>query len=285
MRKYFLPVMAVCALAAACAGERPVAPAQREQRTQAIHPSFSLDNESLAGLLVGLPEAVRRTILGEARDFLDSMEKLFCYAHASFRHPDGLLYLVDKNHPLPDGWEPSDLVSLADYPLRLSRGNMELRGIVMDDLLAMNRAAGADGINLLLSSTYRSAAYQETVYARIVRQLGQAAADRESARPRHSQHQLGTVIDFGSISDDFTGTPMERWLAANAGRFGFSLSYPDGYEELTSYRYESWHYRYIGPAAAALCEKFFGGVQQIMLEFLRYRGEGFAAAFRGNMAF
>jgi D-alanyl-D-alanine carboxypeptidase len=108
--------------------------------------------------------------------------------------------------------------------------------------------------------------------------MGQAAADRESSRPGRSQHQLGTVIDFGSIDDNFTGTKMERWLDANAWKYGFSLSFPEGCENLTGYRYESWHFRYIGPLAAALCRKFFGNIQQIMLEFLHARGGDFAAA-------
>ncbi|MCL1817812.1 MAG: M15 family metallopeptidase [Spirochaetaceae bacterium] len=289
MRKYFLPIMTACALAAACAGDKPLEdsgpPSGDTRARQIIHSSFNLDSESLAGLLSGLPAANRDAILAEARDFLGLMESLLSGARTSFQDPGSLLFLVDKKHPLPEGWEPGGLARLAEYPLRLSRDNLELRGIVMDDLLAMNQAAQADGVNLLLSSTYRSAAYQKTVYERNVRELGQAAADRESARPRHSQHQLGTVIDFGSISDDFTGTKMERWLDANAADYGFSLSFPEGYEELTGYRHESWHFRYIGRPAARMCGRFFGGIQQIMLEFLRDRGNDFAAAFRGNAAF
>jgi D-alanyl-D-alanine carboxypeptidase len=89
---------------------------------------------------------------------------------------------------------------------------------------------------------------------------------------------LGTAIDFGSISDDFTGTKMQRWLRDNAWKYGFSLSFPDGYEELTGYRHESWHFRYIGPQAAHTCRLFFGDIQQIMLEFLYNHGQDFAAA-------
>ena len=288
--------MAVCVIAAACAGDKPgdsasmkpegAPPSSGDPRPrETLHPSFSLDRESLAGLLSALPEANRRAILAEARDFLGLLENILCDARASFQDPGGLLFLVDKKHPLPEGWEPSGLVRLADHPLRLGRSNLELRDIVMEDLLAMNKAAQADGVSLLVSSTYRSAAYQKTVYERNVRELGQAAADRESSRPRHSQHQLGTVIDFGSISDDFTGTKMQRWLEANAQKYGFSLSFPAGYEELTGYRHESWHFRYIGRPAARLCGRFFGGIQQIMLEFLRERGKDIIAAFRGKTAF
>jgi D-alanyl-D-alanine carboxypeptidase len=75
---------------------------------------------------------------------------------------------------------------------------------------------------------------------------------------------------------------MERWLDANAWKYGFSLSFPDGYEELTGYRYESWHFRYIGPVAAEMCRRFFGNIQQIMLEYLADRGNDFVAALTGH---
>jgi D-alanyl-D-alanine carboxypeptidase len=182
--------------------------------------------------------------------------------------PEDLVLLVDKRNPLPEGYEPKDLVSLKEYPLKLSRSNLTLRALVLPDILAMAEAAREAGTELLLSSTYRSYAYQKTIYERIVREMGREAADRESARPGHSQHQLGTAVDFGSISDDFTGTPIERWLRENARIYGFSLSYPKGYEEITGYRHESWHYRYIGRPAAEMEREFFGGIQQYTLEFL-----------------
>ena len=106
------------------------------------------------------------------------------------------------------------------------------------------------------------------MYNRNVREMGQAAADRESARPGTSQHQLGTVIDFGSITDDFADTKAGKWLAENAASFGWSLSFPQGYEDVTGYRWECWHYRYIGKKAADFQKKWFSDVQQFMLEFI-----------------
>lgn len=187
-----------------------------------------------------------------------------------------LTFLVDKEHPLPDGYEPEDLVPLDGYrseggvpaSFAVNRPGHRLRAPAAAALDAMAAAAREDGAPLVVSSAYRSQSYQETVYGRIVRELGQEAADRESARPGRSQHQLGLAVDFGSISDEFAETAPSRWLEANAGRFGWSLSFPRGYEDVTGYRWESWHYRYVGPAAAALIEGWFGGVQQHALAFL-----------------
>jgi len=176
--------------------------------------------------------------------------------------------LVDKKHSLPAGYEPSDLVTLTEGSYRVSRNGLMLRRIAVTALDEMAKTARADGVTLVASSAYRSYEYQTQVYNRNVREMGQTAADRESARPGHSQHQTGLVVDFGSIDDSFATTAAGRWMSANASRFGWSLSFPDGYEAVTGYRWESWHYRYVGKGLAAFIDKYFDGIQQYALRFI-----------------
>jgi D-alanyl-D-alanine carboxypeptidase len=180
----------------------------------------------------------------------------------------GLRALVDKGHALPDGYEPPDLVELGGGSYQVSRRGLQLRQMAAESLETMAAAARADGVTLVASSAYRSYAYQEEVYARNVRESGQETADRESARSGRSQHQTGLALDFGSIDDSFAVSPAGRWMAVNAGRFGWSLSFPDGYEGVTGYRWESWHYRYVGRELAAFIETYFGGIQQYALRFI-----------------
>ncbi len=179
----------------------------------------------------------------------------------------GLLARVDKEKALPRDYEPGDLVSLAEYPFALARRDLRLRKPAAEAARELDAAAKAAGVTLVFSSAYRSYAYQSEVYERHVREMGEAAADRISARPGRSQHQLGTVVDFGSIDNTFAESKAGLWMAANAGRYGFSLSYPRGAEGLTGYDWESWHYRYVGKEAAALEAEFFG-LQHWMLVFL-----------------
>jgi D-alanyl-D-alanine carboxypeptidase len=176
--------------------------------------------------------------------------------------------LVDKGHALPEAYEPDDLVELQGPSYRVNRPGLLLRRPAAEALAEMTAAARAEGVDLLASSTYRSYGYQTEVYARNVRESGQETADRESARPGHSQHQLGLVVDFGSIDDSFADTPAGRWMLVNAGRFGWSLSFPQGYEALTVYRWESWHYSDVGRDLAAFIDAYFGGIQQYALRFL-----------------
>jgi D-alanyl-D-alanine carboxypeptidase len=100
-----------------------------------------------------------------------------------------------------------------------------------------------------------------------VKAYGKEQADRESAQPGKSQHQLGLTIDFGSITDEFAYTPEGKWLRENSWKYGFSLSYPEDMEWLTGYRHECWHFRYITPLGTKMEKEFFNGIQQYMLQY------------------
>jgi len=175
--------------------------------------------------------------------------------------------LVDKQHPLPQNYTPNDLVMLKEGNYQLIRAE-PLRRTAAESLNEMAAAARADGVTLVISSAYRSYDYQVKVYNRNVRDLGKKIADRESAQPGFSQHQTGLAVDFYPVSDSFASTKAGRWLAANASRFGWSISFPKGYESSTGYKWESWHYRYIGLDCASFIDNYFEGIQQYALRFL-----------------
>ena len=177
--------------------------------------------------------------------------------------------LVDKQHALAIDYEPNDLVPLGAAAFNVTRDGFSLRRQAAAALSEMTAAAAQDGIVLTVASSYRSGTYQAEVYARWLNQLGREAADRVSARPGHSQHQLGLVVDFFPIDESFANTPASLWLVQNASRFGWSLSYPDGYEHVTGYYWESWHYRYVGRDLALFVNNYFNGIQQYALQFIQ----------------
>ena len=190
----------------------------------------------------------------------------------TFRADDkSLFFLIDKKHAASSSYVPKDLVSLKKNSLfDLNKDGMEIRKEAYSALNEMAQTALNDGIRLLVSSAYRSYSYQENLFNHYVNVDGLEEAERESARPGTSQHQLGTAVDFGSISDDFDKTQMGQWVYKNAADYGWSLSFPKGYEDVTGYRWECWHFRYIGKNACRFQQKWFGGIQQFMLEFIDF---------------
>lgn len=116
------------------------------------------------------------------------------------------------------------------------------------DVLAAD--AKKEGLNIYLSSGFRTYQYQEKIYNNYVALYGQATADSFSARPGYSEHQTGLAIDVNSIDDSFAATEEAKWLEANAHKYGFIIRYPKGKENITGYKYESWHIRYLGVETA-----------------------------------
>lgn len=264
-------VTLLCVSSAACQRGKPITVKNvesknlnQEESLAVVQEAQSPEMEKLIRVFASLSQRTRDGITnGDSLDFLADLQQVLA------EDTDDLLTLVDKQHYLAADFVPADIVALKanDFYL-LNRNDLSLRVPVEIALRKMASAAKNDGINLVVSSTYRSYDYQKNLYERNVRQLGKAVADRESAPPGASQHQLGVAVDFGSITDEFAQTKQGQWLAANAGNYGWSLSFPDGYEDVTGYRWECWHYRYIGERAVEFQRKWFSDVQQFMLEFI-----------------
>jgi len=161
---------------------------------------------------------------------------------------DYLLALVTKETTLKSDYVPADLKPLPDH-LKTSE-EMYLRAEALEHLKKMAEAAAEDGVTLKVASAYRSYDTQKYIFEDYASRHGKDEANRFSARPGQSEHQLGTTADFGGTAVDFSAefasTDQGHWLAENAHYYGFALSYPEGKEDITGYIYEPWHYRYIG---------------------------------------
>lgn len=160
--------------------------------------------------------------------------------------------VVNKGRQLPVNFVPVPLV-VPNVTLTeaASSENMHLRADAAASLEVLIKDAADDGVKLILVSGYRSYTTQQSVYAAEVRANGQAAADKESARPGHSEHQTGLAADLGASSGKcqleacFGDTAEGKWLAANAYKDGFIVRYQKDKTSLTGYAYEPWHIRYV----------------------------------------
>ena len=161
-----------------------------------------------------------------------------------------VLLRATKVDALPSGYAPPDVVSATAYGIPSPSGQL-VRRVIVDDTRALVQSAAADGIRLYVGSGFRSSSYQAAVFAAQVARWGDAeTANRYSARPGYSQHQLGTTIDFTTDFRSFRGSPAPDWLRENAHRFGFVLPYTAAATERTGYVDEPWHGRWVGPALA-----------------------------------
>lgn len=185
---------------------------------------------------------VPRCDLGQTETFLVAMDQW-------------PLTLVDKTYSVSSTYVAADLVDVRRAGFG---GSYKVRAVMIDDLAALRVDAGKAGGALAIFSSYRS--YQEQIWSfgHWSNVLGPSAL-MSSARPGHSEHQLGLAIDFKAYGGpvpwayrDFAReTAAGAWLAKNAWKYGFIMSYPWNKTAQVCYGYEPWHYRYVGRAEAA----------------------------------
>ena len=165
---------------------------------------------------------------------------------------DGITYIqgiliVNKTYALPADYNPG-LLPEAEEAFR-----------------EMAAGAQADGYSLTIASGFRSYDFQKQLYQRYCDRDGQAEADRFSARGGHSEHQSGLAMDINYAGSAFNDTPEAKWLAENCWKYGFIIRYPQDKEDITGYKYESWHVRWLGKEWAKIIydsgltlEEYFG---------------------------
>lgn len=132
-------------------------------------------------------------------------------------------------------------------------GRIRLRNKAAEKFKAMQAEARRSGIILVPISGFRSVAQQESLFFGIKEQRQQVVSQRAevSAPPGYSEHHSGYAVDIGdgnmpatNLSPRFAQTPAYQWLAKNAAKYSFELSFtPDNLQGVS---YEPWHWRYIG---------------------------------------
>ena len=171
---------------------------------------------------------------------------------------DGVL-IANKTYALSSSFIPTN----PDVPVTEARSNKSLDKDLMAAWKKLQAAASANGLNIYISSGYRSYQYQVTVYNNYVAKDGKAMADTYSSRPGNSEHQTGLCFDLNSINDSFADTAEGKWVDSNCYKYGFCIRFPKGKDAYTGYQYESWHLRYVGEELAT---KLYNNGDWISLE-------------------
>jgi len=177
---------------------------------------------------------------------------------------------VDKVNQLPSTYNPGGI---------LPQASSAFSSLVAD--------AAANGQSIEVISAFRAYSTQESTFNYWVgveqsKGLSYAdavnAANTYSAKPGHSEHQLGTTYDVkcvGCIAFDATqNQDLYSYIELNAHKFGFVISYPKNSQNLTGYTYEPWHIRWIGTdlATELFNTGYTGGNGNYLTQFLRNKG-------------
>jgi D-alanyl-D-alanine carboxypeptidase len=205
-----------------------------------------------AAELVAKQEAAAKITAENAKTADDStattVDSSTCNIAKSHNNPASIDVVVNKKHCIqPVTYVPGDLVNVG--------GGFLLSAKAADSFHAMMDAASAAGEPIALTSSYRSYSDQVSTYAYWVNTSGKDGADTYSARPGYSEHQTGLAFDVADankqyVLSNFGSTSQYQWLQAHAADYGFIQRYYAGYETITGYQAEEWHYRYVGVTVA-----------------------------------
>ncbi len=170
----------------------------------------------------------------------------------TIKNPHDQLVLVNKNNQLSEDFIPRNLVLLDEKYATKDKYLQKEAAIAFESL---SRDAGILGYKIIATSTYRNYKYQEELYNYYVKEKGKEYADNCSARPGHSEHQTGLAVDVMGSNNDYDKFEESNefdWMKSNAHLYGFILRYPKDKTNITGFKYEPWHYRYVGVNVAKI---------------------------------
>lgn len=162
------------------------------------------------------------------------------------------LMLVNRIYGLSSDYEPSDL---ADVPVKYAYAGKKLSNTALTEVIKLIEDGKNYGFNLVVSDGYRSYEYQENMYNSYVDSLGVSETDSFVARPGHSEHQTGLLLElkpYNKVITDLSTNEEYLWLRENAHRFGFIFRFNKEHEHLTGFSSFAWKLRYVGVDAATI---------------------------------
>ena len=165
-------------------------------------------------------------------------------------NPNDLLVLVNKNNQLQSNYIPSDLKSIS---LKFANADKYLKKEAQEQFEKLSYNASLLNYKIIAVSAYRDYSYQKQLFDYYTENKGLEYALDCSAKPGHSEHQTGLAVDVAGSNNDydnFEKTKEFDWMKKNAYKYGFIMRYPKGKESITGFKYEPWHYRYVGESVA-----------------------------------
>lgn len=167
------------------------------------------------------------------------------YVDATLVNEFSVDMLVNKRRYLSEDYEPDDLVKINEK--YASSDDMYASRLSVNAFIEMHDAALKEGYEIVINSAYRSYQDQQDISDTYLKLYGQKYVDSYVAKPGFSEHQTGLAFDIGSRKVNvFANSEEYKWMLENAHKYGFINRFPKKYENITGFRSEPWHFRYVG---------------------------------------
>ena len=122
---------------------------------------FADERLNLPSTIGHIPSNVLKNIEGHGKQFIHDLEDVLN------EETEELFILVDKEHPLSSDYAPHKLVELTNNSQYVvNKKGLKLTPVAEKALSNMAKVALSDGVNLLVSSAYRSYQYQKNLFDR-----------------------------------------------------------------------------------------------------------------------
>ena len=155
--------------------------------------------------------------------------------------------LVNKENKLSKDFKPDNLVEV----IKCSEKKFYLEKEAHNAYHQMCLDSKKEGLNILITSAYRSYDEQRKLYNKYLKLYGKNYVDKYVAKAGYSEHQTGLAIDLKSLDNEvFMNSKEYSWIKKNAHKYGFIIRYQKEQEVITGYSEEQWHIRYVGKKVA-----------------------------------
>ena len=164
------------------------------------------------------------------------------------------LMLVNRLYGLSKDYEPDDII---DVPVSISYSGVKISKSILSNIEELISAAKDEGYIFVLSDGYRSYADQEKMFNNYKNSYGYEEADKNVARPGHSEYQTGIsfqIVPYNKVFDKPRESEEYKWLKDNAYNYGFIFRYPDDKKDITLFDSYTWRLRFVGTTAASIIE-------------------------------
>ena len=157
--------------------------------------------------------------------------------------------LVNKHRHLNEKFVPDNLVKI-EAPYTLEK-DLKCSKVALDAFKKMSKKAKEEGYEIVINSAYRSYQDQKEVEDLYLKSYGQEYVDKFVAKPGYSEHQTGLAFDVGSRKTNiFANSKEYDWMVSNCYKYGFIYRFQKKNEDITGFRSEPWHFRYVGEKIA-----------------------------------